>query len=179
MIELKDSGKVERIGYSGDSQDLDAAVLSGVLDDFMFTFNIIDQFNLKMMTSILEPAKVYLKIPFAQGIWRSVSIERQITSLNVVRLIFNKPPLPETWIDYKKRFKKFRAEMKSSDYPREFLKFALFAEGGKQFVVLGAKSINHIKSAIQFESEGAEGAHVAYYQSLWNEISQPTWSPHS
>ena len=179
MVKLKQDGKVERIGYSGDGTDLESALCIEAMDDFMFTYNIIDQSNSFAFSKMNFGGEAYIKIPLAQGIWRSLQFDRQIASSKLMRFLFNKPPLPESWIDYKRRFQKLRGTFLSREYPSEFLKFSLYAENSKQFVVLGTSSLVHIEEAIQIESKVPDQQDIFHYKQLWNDESSLNWRAHT
>jgi aryl-alcohol dehydrogenase-like predicted oxidoreductase len=64
MILLKQEGKIERIGHSGDGGDLSLAIDIGVFDDFQVTMNIIDQSNSKEVKENLRFCGCILQIEY-------------------------------------------------------------------------------------------------------------------
>ena len=104
LVDLQREGKIKRVGYSGDGEDLAAAIKLDEFQDLMFTCNVLDQENLDL-EMLIEPSKqVYFKIPLAQAIWRSLEFQKRVASLTLTRMLFRKPPLPDSWLDYKARF---------------------------------------------------------------------------
>ncbi len=179
MMKLKVLGKVQRIGYSGDGEDLKGAVIKSTFDDFMLTYNIIDQSNSQAIAGIRDARRIYLKVSMAQAIWTSHELKNRLSSIRTVRKLFRKAPLPEAWIDYKMRFSKFKSSILSKRYSEEFLRFALDSNGGKQFVVLGTNSPQHILDAALISTSESNLAGLEHYLSLWHKLSSPTWLPHN
>ncbi len=179
MEKLKVLGKVQKIGYSGDGVDLKGAVGKSVFDDFMLTFNIIDQSNSDAMANIQGSKGIYFKVSMAQAIWTSHELPSRVSSIQYVRKIFRKPPLPDSWLDYKMRFSKFKSSFLSKKYSEEFLRFALDYNGGKQFVVLGTNSPQHIRDAALIEASESSQAGLEHYLSHWHTLSAPSWQSHN
>jgi hypothetical protein len=179
LVRLKEEGKIARLGYSGDGNNLHAARQRNSLDDFMMTFNIIDQTNSNIFNKLSTHHGIYFKIPLAQGIWRSLRFDRRLASLPIIRRVFRKPPLPDSWLDYRDRFIRLKSQMKSKDYPTEFLKFALFSGNSNQYVVLGTNNPLHIRDAVCVESQKPDVSQISSYLSLWAEKSSPEWQPHN
>jgi aryl-alcohol dehydrogenase-like predicted oxidoreductase len=179
LIRLKMEGKIARVGYSGDGADLAAAVRIGALDDFMAIFNIIDQANEDRLKGLASHEQIYFKIPLAQAVWSGFRLDRRLASLKMVRETFHKPPLPDTWLDYKTRFARFRGAMSNNDYAAEFLKFALFSGSSQQQVVLGTTSPQHVQDAVHIESFGPNSIQISKYVSLWRELSSVDWKSHN
>ena len=181
MESLKTEGKVKRIGYAGDGDNLGSAVKIGAFDDFMATFNIIDQSNSKEIKKTLDTTRIYYKLAMAQGVWTSLEWERRFKSHKLIRLLFGKPPVPESWADYCLRFKLFRSGFDDKDFAATFLRFALFSGSAEQCVVLGTLNQQHIREAVKVEQEevGSAVIQIAKYESLWAEESSATWSAHN
>jgi aryl-alcohol dehydrogenase-like predicted oxidoreductase len=178
LARLKEDGKVAQIGYSGDGDNLHVAAQMESFDDFMMTFNIIDQSNQEILDKLPTHHDVYFKIPLAHGIWRSITFDRRVASLRFVRKVFKKPPLPVSWLDYRNRFMDFKSEIKSKDYATEFLKFALFSGDATQYVVLGTNNPLHIQDAVRIESQKPDKNQVSSYLSLWKDKSKQNWQAH-
>ena len=181
MILLKQEGKIERIGYSGDGSDLSLAIDIGVFDDFQVTMNIIDQSNSKEIKKISDSADVYFKLSMAQAVWTSLEWKARIKSQKRIRMFFNKPPVPESWSDYCARFNQMKSEINYGDYATSFLRFALFSGSAKQFVILGTKSPQHLREAVQTELDplNPEVLEVSRYEDLYKIKSLPEWNAHA
>lgn len=180
MVTLKEQGKVMRIGYAGDGDDLGSAVGNAAFDDFIATFNIIDQSNFRVIKKVTNRSNIYYKLAMGQAVWTSLEWNRRIKSHKLMRFLFNKPPVPESWSDYCARFNSFKSEMDSKDFARAFLRFALFSGSSKQLVILGTNSPKHIQDAIKVESEqvNTDSIGIARYEDLWLRKSSPEWKAH-
>lgn len=181
MILLKKEGKIERIGYSGDGSDLCSVIDIGVFDDFQVTMNIIDQSNSNIIKKISNNSDVYFKLSMAQAVWTSIEWKMRIKSHKKIRSLFNKPPVPESWSDYCARFNRMRSEINGGDFATSFLRFALFSGSAKQFVILGTKSQQHLREAVQTEHDrlNPEVLEVGKYEDLYLRKSSPEWSAHA
>jgi hypothetical protein len=181
MESLKAQGKIKRIGYAGDGNNLGSAVKLGAFDDFMATFNIIDQSNSNELKNILDTSEIYYKLAMAQAVWTSLELNRRIKSQKLIRFLFNKPPVPESWVDYCSRFKKFRSGFDKKDFASAFLQFGLFSGSAKKYVVLGTLSQQHIRDAVKIEQEpvSSKSIQITKFEKLWETQSSPTWSAHN
>lgn len=180
MISLKTEGKIKRIGYAGDGDNLSSAVEIGSFDDFLATFSIIDQSNSKEIRKTSDKSDIYYKLAMGQAVWTSLEWKRRIKSHKLLRLLFNKPPVPESWTDYCARFNSLKSEIDSRDFAATFLRFALFSGSSRQLVILGTNDPQHVRDAIKIESEQlARGSiEIARYEDLWIRKSSPKWKAH-
>jgi len=181
MMSLKTEGKIKRIGYAGDGDDLGSAVKIAAFDDFMATFNIIDQSNSKEIKKALDKSEIYYKLVMGQAVWTSLEWERRLKSHKLIRFLFNKPPVPESWADYCLRFKQFRSGFDDEDFAAAFLRFALFSGSAKQYVVLGTHNERHIREAVKIEQEPVDSGamQITKYEGLWAKESSSSWSAHN
>lgn len=181
MCLLRKQGKIKKLGYAGDGNNLSEAVKILSISDFMFTFNIIDQSNFEVIQRAPSNANIYYKLAMGQAIWTSLKWSSRIKSNKLVRFLFGKPPVPETWADYCIRFNQFRSEIDDEDYSASFLRFALFSGSAKQFVVLGTHSQQHIRDAVEIEQEqmNPKALEIVRYEELWTRKSSPTWKAHN
>ena len=180
MISLKTEGKIKRIGYAGDGDNLSSAVEIGSFDDFIATFNIIDQSNSKEIERASDKSDIYYKLAMGQAVWTSLEWKRRLRSHKLIRFLFNKPPVPESWADYCARFNSFKSEIDSRDFAKIFLRFALFSGSSRQLVILGTNNPQHVRDAIKVESEQLAGGsiEIARYEDLWIRKSSPKWRAH-
>lgn len=181
MLLLKKEGKIQRIGYAGDNENLSTAVGIPAFDDFMATFNIIDQSNGELIKSVQSNSEIYYKLAMGQAVWTKLELRRRIKSNKAVRFLFRKSPEPESWIDYCARFSKFQADIVSEDFAATFLRFALFSGTANQRVILGTHSSRHIRFAAQIEQDrlNPEALTTAHYEDLWSAKSSPEWRAHT
>ena len=178
---LKSEGKIKRIGYAGDGEDLATSIRIGRFDDFMATFNIIDQANSSELRKTLDSSGIYYKLAMAQAVWTSLEWKRRIKSHKMVRNLFGKPPVPESWADYCFRFNRFKSEFDETDYATAFLRFALFSGSANQYVVLGTLNERHIRDAVKVEldSMNSSSIQISKFENLWANESSPTWRAHN
>lgn len=178
---LREQGKVTKIGYAGDGSNLRAAIGIPSFDDFMATFNIIDQSNSDDIRKIAPACDVYFKLAMGQAVWTSLEWKRRLKSSKILRTMFNKPPEPDSWIDYCQRFAQFKPKMSTKNFPESFLNFALHSGTSKQYVILGTHNHKHILEAVEIEQKGLNeyNSEVTKYENLWLENRTPNWEAHS
>ena len=181
MLLLKREGKIQRIGYAGDNENLSIAVGIPAFDDFMATYNIIDQSNRESILRARSNSEIYYKLSMGQAVWTNLEWKRRIKSNEVIRLLFGKPPVPQSWKDYSKRFSKFRREIFSGNFPATFLRFALFSGSANQSVILGTHSPDHIRFAARIEQDhlNPESLATSKYEDLWLRKSSSGWRAHT
>jgi len=178
LVDLQRQGKISRFGYSGDGGDLAAAIEVNEFQDLMFTCNVLDQENLDLEKLIQPNKQIYFKIPLAQAIWRTLEFQKRVAGLRAVRMLFKKPPLPDSWIDYKTRFEVMKDLSQKKEYYEDFLKFAMFYGNARQFVTIGTASLDHLRKAISVEILGVDTNEVEIFRAFWLERRLPSWSPH-
>ncbi len=92
VLKAKTAGKTRFIGYSGENQDAEWAIQSGIFDTLQTAFNIVDQ---KARHGLFEIAKTHnigiiAKRPLANGVWGmipSVDAEKKLDGTNKERLM--------------------------------------------------------------------------------------------
>jgi aryl-alcohol dehydrogenase-like predicted oxidoreductase len=178
LDDLQRQGKISRFGYSGDGEDLAAAIGVNEFQDLMLTCNVLDQENLDLEKSIEPTKQIYFKIPLAQAIWRTLEFQKRVASLSVARMLFKKPALPDSWLDYKARFGVMKDVLHKDEYFEDFLKFALFYGNARQFVTIGTTSLDHLRKALSVENLGADTREIDIFRAFWLERRLPSWSPH-
>jgi aryl-alcohol dehydrogenase-like predicted oxidoreductase len=178
LILLKKEGKIERIGFSGDNSDLSYAIDIDVFDDFQVTMNIIDQANLVQVRRVPEYSNVYYKLSMAQAVWTCLEWKNRVKSNKRIRIILKKPPVPDSWADYRARFNRLLPELNQDDFPSIFLRFALFSGSKNQFVILGSSNPQHIREAASIELDrlNPEALSISNYEDLYTRKSSPEWS---
>lgn len=92
MLLLKQEGKIRRIGYAGDGNNLRSAVDLGAFDDFMATFNIIDQSNAQIIKKMPTDSGIHYKLAMGQAIWTDLELKRRIRNNKSLRFLFRRPP---------------------------------------------------------------------------------------
>ena len=178
LVDLQRQGKISRFGYSGDGDNLAVAIEVDEFKDLMFTCNLLDQQNLELEKLIDSSRQIDYKIPLAQAIWRTLEFQKRIASASLARKLFKKPPLPDTWIDYKVRFEVMKDVSQNKEYFEDFLKFALFHGNARQFVTIGTTSVGHLRKAVSVEHTGADVKEVENFRTFWLARRLPNWTPH-
>ena len=181
MMTIKKQGKIQRIGYAGDGDNLGSAVAIAAFDDFMATYNIIDQANSNKIKKASSKSDIYYKLALGQAVWTSLEWKRRLKSRKLMRFLFNKPPVPESWADYCVRFNIFKSEMDNRDFAASFLRFALYSGSANQFVILGTNSDIHIRNAVDIERDrlNPEVLEIERYEDLWARKSSQEWEAHN
>jgi aryl-alcohol dehydrogenase-like predicted oxidoreductase len=181
MISLKTEGKIQRLGYSGDGENLRGAVEIPVFDDFMATYNIIDQSNRESIEKVRDNSGIFYKLSMGQAVWSNLEWQRRVKNNKVLRSICRKPPVPNSWSDYHSRFKKLKSEISSEDFATTFLRFALFSGAADQNVILGTANPRHVISAVRIEQDylNPESLETQRYEDLWLRKSSPEWCAHT
>ena len=128
-----------------------------------------------------DKSDIYYKLAMGQAVWTSLELKRRLKSHKLMRFLFNKPPVPESWVDYCFRFKQFRSGFDNEDFAAAFLKFALFSGSAKQYVVLGTQNEQHIREALKIEQEPVDSGaiQIIKYEDLWANRSSPSWNAHN
>jgi aryl-alcohol dehydrogenase-like predicted oxidoreductase len=83
LKELKEQGVCKQIAYSGDGEDLQWALRNTEIDfdAVMFTYNFLDQINLKYLITGSNTPRIYVKRILANGVWRKRTFKDYIKDL--------------------------------------------------------------------------------------------------
>jgi aryl-alcohol dehydrogenase-like predicted oxidoreductase len=102
LEEIRRSGVVNRIGFSGDNEDLRAASSLEFFSCLMFSLNPLDLSNLKFLNeNSKNPPQLYLKRVLANGVY-NIHLERELR--NFLRVISKKPTFT-AHAEYKRRYR--------------------------------------------------------------------------
>lgn len=156
---LKKEGLVKRIGYSGDNQDLVAAIKTGIFDDFMVTINAIDLTNLAYVQELNSKNQIYIKRPLANVVWEkwfSKQLQHSIFKL------LGAQRAKDTQ-NYRYRFSKLKKDWPFSDgdYLRLFLNFIRNLPFDKK-VVVGTTNPLHLGEISEIWNESIPQDFDAY-----------------
>jgi aryl-alcohol dehydrogenase-like predicted oxidoreductase len=151
LVNLKVEGKIQNIGYSGDGSDLKSAISIYDFDEYMATFNIIDQTNYALLEAVEESKIIYFKHVLAKLIWKQFTLKRRIQRNTLVRTISRKQPLPESFKDYCDRFSRLQPYLPDKNRLLIFLEFALFQGNRNRSVILGTRNPIHLLEAREIE----------------------------
>lgn len=138
---LKNDARVERIGYSGDNEDLDFAITSGYFDDFMVSMNLLDMSNFDFVGKMTEGKHLYIKRFLANAVWRHWYFNR-------FKFQFFKILGASRANDTHNYFFRYQIRRRSLPSPKSsafsFLKFVASIPRDK-VIVVGTTDIDHIK----------------------------------
>jgi aryl-alcohol dehydrogenase-like predicted oxidoreductase len=173
LIELKTQGIFQRLGYSGDGDDLRFAIDTQVFDSFMSTLNILDQSNLHSLKSIKDSKFVYVKRALARGVW-DVSI-RNKAHIALDLLIGKKKSTDQQ--SYNFRFYEiFERHSFFTNYLELFFNFAN-SHSFVDYLALGTSSAKHLKELANIESKGIlmTNEEIDYFYNIWRERNLYSW----
>ena len=148
LLELKSSGYIRNIGYSGDGQNLSRVVDRNVFDSIMATHSILDQSNLPSLKRTANHTVIYAKRALANGVFDKKLQEKTIQFLRNIKYK-NLGSKTSYNFRYRKFFttsQRFNGSL-TADY---FLNYVLRTESIDK-VVVGVSQTNHLLDLIKFE----------------------------
>lgn len=144
LQELKNGGRVKRIGYSGDNEDLDFAIKSNYFDDFMVSINLLDMSNFAFVEKISTEKMIYVKRPLANAVWKNWYFNKCKFQLYK----FLGARRTQDTHNYFFRYQVRRKSLPSSNStPQNFLKFVASIPRDK-VIVVGTTDVDHLKSTL-------------------------------
>ena len=143
LLKLKSEESVERIGYSGDNEDLDFAIRSECFDDFMVSMNLLDMSNITSLEKMSTEKMLYVKRPLANAVWKN-------WHFNICKFHFYRTLGARRTQDTHNYFFRYKIRRKSlpdtSELPQSFLKFVASIPINKT-IVIGTTDLDHLKLA--------------------------------
>ena len=144
---LKNQGKIQYIGYSGDGKDLNLVLTENMVDAVMATLNILDLSNLETIRNFGNQS-IYLKRILGNGVFR---IRPRLELIDLVKRLREDTPLDTD--SYKFRFQTvFGSRSLIKDYPELFFSF-LLSLGLKSKYVIGTTDVWHLRQIRKIEEE--------------------------
>jgi aryl-alcohol dehydrogenase-like predicted oxidoreductase len=154
LEEVKKTGKVRFIAYSGENEALDFAIGTGRFDSIQTSVNICDQ---RGITNYLPKAAesglgVIAKRPIANAPWRHTE-----------------PPVGHYSEAYWHRLKKMKLDPHGMEMAELALRFTAFTSGVTT-AIIGSSNIDHIKGHLSAIEKGAlDSKMVLYIQTVFQE----------
>ena len=140
LLEAKKSGKTRFVGYSGDNENAEWAVQSGIFDTLQTSFSLVDQ---KARNGLLKSAQsngmgIIIKRPIGNGVWGKVSSSSAYTQ------------------EYFNRAKAMAdlGDIIGSEDPISMAMGFLFSHEEISTAIIGTTNVNYLLSNIQMLEDG-------------------------
>lgn len=142
LIELKKAGVTKQIGVCADNDELGHYFQMGIFDQFMASFSILDQSNLKTMELIRKDneSRLTIKRSLANGVWRS---DIKATALNLYRLLRKEQDDSEV-MSYRSRHLEMSKELGIRLTGDDYMQF-IFSEFKSANILIGTNNPEHLK----------------------------------
>jgi len=169
LLEIQRIGLVDKLGYSGDNDNLLNASQIGVFSNLMFTLNPIDLKNSKVLDSLGEkPPQLYLKRVLANGVF-NIHLENELKDF--LRDLLHKPTYRRN-IEYRRRYRLLYGTRLDPRYRfRFFMNFGLRVAGFNSRLTLGISSPRQLLKCIREEQRFNEGYRNENFQSEFNKAA--------
>lgn len=166
LEEIRRAGLVDKLGYSGDNEDLRAASNFEIFSCLMFSLNPLDLRNLKSLKQNSKTLpQLYLKRVLANGVF-NIHFERELK--NFLRTILMKPSFA-THAEYKRRYKVLYGSRLSPTHKFGFfMQFALMAAGLNSLLTVGVSNPHQLLRCLREEERFNEGFRVKNFQREFN-----------
>ncbi len=166
LEEIRRSGVVNRIGFSGDNEDLRAASSLEFFSCLMFSLNPLDLSNLKFLNeNSKNPPQLYLKRVLANGVY-NIHLERELR--NFLRVISKKPTFT-AHAEYKRRYRVlYGSRLNPTHKFRFFMQFALMAAGLNSLLTVGVSTPQQLLRCLREEKRFNERFRVKNFQTEFN-----------
>ena len=168
LADLKKERVCNKIGYSGDGDDLLKIVQNQTikLDAIMFTFNFLDQCNRALVGGEDIPGDVYIKRVLANGVWR------RRTPKDCTKDLMGRTRGHE---EYRRRMKKMYPYGIERGY-QSSINFVRGAFPGAKYIV-GVSNLKQCKELIDFMGKAEEPDNVASkkHEEIFFEETQNTY----
>lgn len=168
---LRDSGLISGVGYSGDGKYLERAIKMGIFDIFMSTFSIIDQSNYCILRGLSAP--VTLKRVIGSGVLKNRQYKLMRRRLGTV--------LGESWAQkrhtYQYRYDAISKEVGFRPSLQDFLDYAdwKFPRATK---IVGISSLPQLKQILEsFREQAGKGRSPELFDAAWESLSHHDWQP--
>ena len=159
---IQRAGLVDKIGFSGDNQDLRAASNLDFFSCLMFSLNPLDLCNLKYLNQNSNtPPQLYLKRVLANGVF-NIHLEHELK--NLLRFFLMKPSFA-AHPEYERRYQVLYGSRLSPKHKfRFFMQFALMAVGLKSFLTVGVSTPQQLFRCLREEQRFNEGFRVRNFE---------------
>ena len=175
LKQFQKQGYFERLGYSGDNEDLKFAILKETFDDFMLTLNAIDLRNLDYIPLISNNQRIFIKRPLANGIWKHWHL-KQIQNSIFKMLGAGRANDPQT---YRFRFEKLKKSSPQIYEPRIETFTKLLGElRFSKTIVFGTSKESHlleILRLLKIQDGESDGSLFNQRLQIWQNFSHYKW----
>jgi len=166
LQDAKAAGKTRYIGYSGDNENAEWAVTSGLFDTLQTSFNLIDQSARTNLFADIENRDMGLiiKRPIGNAVWGADADPQPYTHI------------PDYAAEYFRRAGVMAAEGPLADNPNDRIRLALgftFAHPEVDVTIVGTQRPHHMKSNLEMVSKplGVTDATVDDLHARWQKLS--------
>ena len=166
LEEIRRAGLVDKIGFSGDNEDLRAASSLEFFSCLMFSLNPLDLSNLKFLNQNSKtPPQLYLKRVLANGVF-NIHLEHEFR--NFLRVISKKPTFT-SHSEYKRRYQiLYGSRLIPTHKFRFFMQFALMAAGLNSLLTVGVSTPKQLLRCLREEERFNEGFRLKNFQTGFN-----------
>jgi len=171
LNDLRTSGHIRFLGYSGDGEQLRIATTMNLFDSFMCTFSVIDQGNRETVGRIDARSNLSLKRVLGSGVLK----QRRFKSLRRKMGLL----LGEDWASathtYQYRYEAMSRKLGFTPSLNDFLSYAHFIfPSAKQ--VIAVSTSKHLTQVLDFNpgsyKDGSRGFHI---ETAWKQLSGDKW----
>lgn len=167
LEEIRRAGLVDKIGFSGDNEDLQAASSLEFFSCLMFSLNPLDLSNLKFLKHHSKPPQLYLKRVLANGVY-NIHLEDELR--NFLRVL-SKKPLFTAHAEYKRRYQVlFGSRLNPTHKFRFFMQFALMAAGLNSLLTVGVSTPKQLLRCLREEERFNEGFRLKNFQAEFDRV---------
>lgn len=185
LLQIKNAGKIQRIGYTGDGLHLAKALEFKLFDTLMMTLNCIDQANMYYLNSAALNQRIFIKRALGNVVW----LQRDHTTLNHFRDVLAQ----FGWLDenlrkaigskstngftsYKFRYQRMFGVETQLDMVEIFLNFILSVDNVNS-VLIGTTSIINLSKLLFIEDqvERLTDTEFGVLTSLFKQYANRTW----
>ncbi len=184
LLKLKDAGKIQRIGYTGDGLHMEIALKCKLFDTLMMTLNCIDQKNMQLASSLALNQHLYIKRALGNVVW----LQRDHITLNHFRDLLAQ----FGWLDenlrkaigakstngftsYKFRYQRMFGGETQLNMAEIFLNFALSVDKVNSVLIGTTSIINLSKLLHEEEEERLTDSEFEVLTSLFKQYANRTW----
>ena len=166
LEEIRRAGLVDKIGFSGDNEDLRAASNLEIFSCLMFSLNPLDMRNLRYLNQNSNtPPHLYLKRVLANGVF-NIHLEHELR--NFFRVISKKPTFT-AHSEYRRRYRAlYGSRLNPTHKFRFFMQFALMAAGLNSMLTVGVNTPQQLLRCLREEESFNKGFRVRNFQAEFN-----------
>ncbi len=173
LMNLKDSGTIERIGVSSDNLDLHEFASLNIFDSYMSTLNLIDMSNLEILKKLVElsEVKIVIKRALANGVWRQDARFRLLKLYRFLAHEIDRKNEQSYYFRHTVLSKSIGMKMSKMMY----MNFA-FSWDQRVEVIIGTRNTNHLREFRNLERfKRLDEMTIAHIEANWRNYSNFMW----